>query len=133
MTEAAAVIVPAPKFAGLQSHACARCAHEDLTKPVFVALDGAVIAVGPRCAAALVYGTTTKATVSKVIAIAAKKTEEAARTARAAETAAVVAFALAETGLEAEHAAASMPGIVAQKALDAFGGLAGARAAYAAR
>lgn len=126
----AAKIVSAPKFSGLKSHSCARCAHEDLAKPIFVEIDGAVVALGPRCAALAVYGTATKATAKKAILAAEKAesaAEEAARAARAAETKAVVAFALDATGLAAEHAAAFLPGKVAQKAIDALGGLEAAR------
>lgn len=131
-----AQIVPTPRGAALDGPpTCAACGYESLAKPVYVALDGRVLAMGAGCAALLVYGAATNATLRKA-ARAQQAADEAAeieaREQRAVETRAVIAWALVQTGLVAEHAEAALPGAVSQRAVDHFGGLEAARAAFRA-
>jgi hypothetical protein len=42
--------VDAPRYAGMMSYDCAECGHESLERPVFLAANGTIIAVGSGCA-----------------------------------------------------------------------------------
>jgi hypothetical protein len=46
-------ICEAPKFAGFRIWNCAECGHEELARPVFLAINGQTISVGTGCAAKL--------------------------------------------------------------------------------
>lgn len=58
-------IAPKPKFADFTAYDCACCGREELKRPVFLACGGSVAAYGSGCAAVLLYGNKSKASVKR--------------------------------------------------------------------
>lgn len=54
-------VTDAPAMSSAHTFDCAECGHPELGRPVFLDVDGSLIAVGTGCAARLVGGTATLA------------------------------------------------------------------------